>query len=94
LSPALAAAQRAVAGVRGNYTHQVHFFLTGEAVRQEYARVGDAQYTPLLFAGRLFSDGFRSVVQKTWSPYMDGRATMADAANALMRELAGQVQRR
>jgi hypothetical protein len=64
LSPTLAAAQRAVAAVRGDYTHQVHFFLTGEAVRQEYARVGDAQYTPLLFALQLFSDRFRSVVQK------------------------------
>jgi hypothetical protein len=93
LSPTLAAAQRAVPAVRGDYTHQVHFFLTGEAVRQEYARVGDAQYTPLLFTLQLFSDRFRSLVQKTWSPYMDGRATMADAAIALMRELAAQVQR-
>ena len=93
LSPTLAAAQRAVAAVRGDYLHQVHFFLTGEAVRQEYARVGDAQDTPLLFALQLFSDRFRSVVQKTWSPYMDGRTTMTDAANALMRELAAQVQR-
>jgi hypothetical protein len=90
LSATLNTAQHAVAGVRGDYTHQVHFFLTGEAVRQEYARVGDAQYAPLLFALRLFSDRFRSVVQKTWSPYMDGRASMADAANALMRELAAQ----
>jgi hypothetical protein len=92
LAPTLAAAQRAAAAVRGDYTHQVHFFLTGEAVRQEYARVGDARYTPLLFTLHLFSDRFRSVVPKTWSPYMDGRTTMADAANALMRELAAQVQ--
>jgi hypothetical protein len=67
LSPALAAAARDVGGtVRGDLTHPVHFFMTGEAVRRVLEKPGEPPYTPYLYANGLFSDGFRDAIKKTW----------------------------
>jgi hypothetical protein len=62
--------------------HQVHFFMTGEAVRRSFERTGQS-YTPYLYALKLFSDGFRDAVRRIWPAYMDGTRTLDQAAAEL-----------
>ena len=70
-----------------NFVHQVHFFMTGEAVRRAFAGGGDPPYTPYLLSLKLFDDRFREIVQRVWPPYMDGTRTMREAADDLIRAL-------
>src|SRR5262245_51913268 len=59
--------------------HQVHFFMTGEAVRRAMAGAGES-YTPYLYAMKLFSDSFREAASRIWPAYMDGKRTLEEAA--------------
>jgi hypothetical protein len=89
LSAALAAAARDAGGtVRGDLTHPVQFYMTGEAVRRVLDKPGEPPYTPCLYALSLFSPEFREAVQKTWPAYMDGKRTLQEAAVDLVRALA------
>jgi hypothetical protein len=88
LRAALAAAARDGGGtVRGDLTHPVHFFMTGEAVRRVLERPGEPPYTPYLYAQGLFSTEFREAIKKTWPSYMDGKRTLQEAAADLIRAL-------
>jgi hypothetical protein len=88
LPAALAAAAREAGGsARGDLTHAVHFFMTGEAVRHVLEKPGEPAYTPYLFAMGLFSPEFRDAIKKTWPAYMDGKRTLHEAAADLMRAL-------
>ena len=88
LSNALASAFRD-AGISAppNFVHQVHFFMTGEAVRRTVARTTGESYTPYLYANRLFSDSFRDAASRTWPAYMDGKRTLEEAAADLVRAM-------
>jgi len=88
LPTALAAVGRdAGSSGRGDLTHPVHFFMTGEAVRQALDKPGEPPYTPFLYALNLFSPEFRDAVKQTWPAYMDGKRTMQEAAADLVRAL-------
>jgi hypothetical protein len=67
--------------------HQVHFFLTGEAVRRAIAGAGGPPYTPYLYTLKLWSDQFRDSAARIWPTYMDGTRTMPQAAADLVRAL-------
>jgi hypothetical protein len=68
--------------------HEVHFFITGEAVRRAFAQHGAPPYTPWLFALKLFSDPSRAAVSRTWQGYIDGARSLDEAA----RDLAGSLK--
>jgi hypothetical protein len=88
LRAALAAATREGSGtVRGDLTHPVHFFMTGEAVRRVLEKAGEPPYAPYLYAGKLFSPEFRDAIKKVWPVYMDGKRTLQEAAADLIRAL-------
>ena len=88
LPTALTAAARDAGGtVRGDLTHSVQFFMTGEAVRRALEEPGEAPYSPFLYALNLFSPEFREAVKQTWPAYMDGKRTMQEAAADLVRAL-------
>ena len=82
-----AAARNAGGSVKGDLTHPVHFFMTGEAVRRVLEKPGEPPYTPYLYALSLFSSEFREAIQKTWPAYMDGKRTLQEAAADLIRAL-------
>jgi hypothetical protein len=88
LRAALAAAARDGGGtVKGDLTHPVHFFMTGEAVRRVLERAGEPSYTPFLFALSLFDAEFRAAVKQTWPAYMDGKRTLPEAAADLIQAM-------
>ena len=93
LPTALTAAARDAGGTaRGDLTHPVQFFITGEAVRRALEKPGEPPYTPFLYALNLFSPEFREAVKQTWPAYMDGKRTMQEAAADLVRAL-GKVEK-
>lgn len=67
--------------------HQVHFFLTGEAVRRAIAGAGGPPYTPYLYALKLFSDQFRDAAARILPAYIDGKQTLSQATAELVRAL-------
>jgi hypothetical protein len=70
--------------------HEVHFFIAGEAVRRAFAQHGAPAYTPYLFALKLFSDGSRAAVSRTWGSYVDGARTLDEAARDLAESMKTQ----
>ena len=86
LGQALAAAWRDAGATRCDFVHQVHFFMTGEAVRRAMTARGEP-YTPYLYAPRLFTDSFREAASRTWPAYMDGKRTLEEAAGDLVRAM-------
>jgi hypothetical protein len=89
LRAALGAAVRDAGGgtVRGDLTHPVHFFMTGEAVRRVLDKPGEPPYTPYLYALTMFSPEFRAAIKETWPAYLDGKRTLQEAAADLIRAL-------
>jgi hypothetical protein len=71
---------------RRDFVHQVHFFMTGEAVRRAMTARGEP-YTPYLYAPRLFTDSFREAASRTWPACMDGKRTLEEAAGDLVRAM-------
>jgi hypothetical protein len=94
LGMALASALKEVGGTppRMDLVHGVHFFLTGEAVRRAYARAGEPEYSPYLYAQKLFPDQFREAAARIWPSYIDGARAMAQAAGDLARALTTQAK--
>ncbi len=66
--------------------HQVHFAITGEAVRRAFAARG-VTYAPSLVALKLFSDEFRDAASRTIPAYLDGRRTLDQTAADLVAVL-------
>jgi hypothetical protein len=83
------AAARAAATLPPDVVHQVHFFITGEAVRRVLADRG-VTYTPLLFTLKLFSDRFRDSVSRAWPPTADDARALDEAADNLVRGMNAQ----
>jgi hypothetical protein len=95
-SPLAVALQRAAMESRvtlpPDFVHQVHFFLTGEAVRRAYAQRGASEYTPYLFALKLFSDQSRESISRTWGSYVDGARTLDQAAHDVVQAMTPRPQ--
>jgi hypothetical protein len=94
LAAALASAVKASGATlpRMDLVHAVHFFISGEAVRRAFARAGEAQYTPFLYALELFPDRFRETAARIWPAYMDGTRTLTQAADEQVRALANPAK--
>lgn len=83
----ISAAKDAGRTVPNDFLHAVQFFITGEAVRREFARSGDPSYTPYLFSLKLFGEPFRVAIARIWPAYMDGTRTLSEAAADLVGAL-------
>lgn len=88
MAEALKAAIRARGGaVRGDISHALIFYLTGETVRRALEQAGE-QYTPYLYAMKLVPDDVRDALSKTLSPYLNGQGTLAQAVDRLGQALS------
>lgn len=69
--------------------HVILFFTTGEAVRQLLEERGQPAYTPMLY--EIFDRGtwteYREALEAEWRPYVDGKRSLAEAADALIAAL-------
>jgi hypothetical protein len=78
----------AAAGFRlpGDVWHVVLFYTTGEVVRRVLAAGGAPSATPMLY--EIFErgtwGGYRQALETAWLPYVDGKATLPEAAAALV----------
>jgi hypothetical protein len=73
--------------VRGDISHAVIFYLTGETVRRVLEQAGEP-YTPYLDALKLFPDNVRDALAKTLSPYLSGQGTLVQAIDNLVQALS------
>ena len=80
------AAEHAAVTVPPDFLHEVQFFITGEAVRRAPAARGET-YVPTLFSLKLFSAPFRENVSRIWVLDIDGRRTLDQAADDLVRAM-------
>jgi hypothetical protein len=80
LRTALDAAQGGAAGAAPrDLWHAVLFYVTGETVRRVLADAGDGSHTPLIYALDIFG-AVREPIATSWSRYLDGERTLAEAA--------------
>lgn len=70
---------------RGDLVHAALFYITGEAVRRQYAATGERDYTPYIYAQNLYTADFRAQLERALSGYVAGRGTLASAADNLVR---------
>ena len=78
---------------RGDLTHWVNFYMTGEVVRRLLEAAGEPAYEPYLYAQGMDEGGkFRSAVERTWPPYLDGERTLPEAAEDLIRALLDSLE--
>jgi hypothetical protein len=82
------ALKRAARGdaVRGDLSHAVIFYLTGETVRRVLEQAGEP-YTPWLYSLRLYPDNVRDALSRTLSPYLSGQGTLVQAIDNLVQAL-------
>ena len=89
--PVAEAVKRAVSArgdaVRGDISHAVIFYLTGETVCRVLEQAGEP-YTPYLYALKLFPDNVRDALAKTLSPYLSGQGTLVQAIDNLVQALS------
>lgn len=67
--------------------HVALFYLTGEVVRQALAARGMG-YSPYLYQTGLFDRAwpqYRSAIERDWAPYVNGRRSLEDAVDAVVR---------
>lgn len=76
----------------GELWHVVLFYTTGEAVRRLLEEEGKPGYKPMLYG--IFDRGvwgeYRSALESTWKPYVDGTKTLDEASAALIAALQKQ----
>jgi hypothetical protein len=73
--------------VRGDLSHAVIFYLTGETVRRVLEQAGEP-YTPWLSALKLYPDNVRDALAKTLSSYVSGQGTLVQAIDNLVQALS------
>ncbi len=73
--------------VRGNISHAVIFYLTGETVRRVLEQAGEP-YTPWLYTLKLVPDNVREALSRTLSPYLNGQGTLVQAIDNLVQALS------
>jgi hypothetical protein len=87
MSEALMRAGRARGfAVRGDISHAVIFYLTGETVRRVLEQAGQP-YTPYLYALKLVPDDVCDVLSKTLPAYLNGQGTLVEAIDDLVQAL-------
>jgi len=77
-------------GVRAtrNLWHAIIFYTTGELVRRELGKVGDAHYQPYAYRFDVYSKGMtaeRAALETDWQPYLDGKTTLEEALRNVVR---------
>jgi len=77
--------------LRGNISHAVIFYLTGETVRRALEQIGEP-YTPYLYALKLVPDNVRDALAKALSPYLSGRGTLVEVIDNLVQALSPAAQ--
>ncbi len=67
--------------------HVVLFYTTGETVRRALNDAGEPPYTPMIYGiyGRSPWGRFQKAIDDTWSAYLDGERTLAEAAASLLQ---------
>lgn len=86
------AAERLGVEVPEDLWHVVLFYTTGEVVRRVIAESYGEQYDPYLYATDLFERAWpelREPVEEWWQPYLDGKISMSEAAEGMLRALSG-----
>jgi hypothetical protein len=88
------AAQTANFKLPSELWHVVLFYTTGEAVQRVMADDGKPGYKPMVYG--IYARGawveYRSALESAWTPYVDGKHSLAEAAAALIEELKKQPQ--
>lgn len=72
--------------IRGDISHAVIFYLTGEIVRRALEQTGES-YTPYLYSLEIFPENVRDALAKTLSPYLSGQGTLVQAIDNLVQAL-------
>jgi hypothetical protein len=74
--------------------HVVLFYTTGEAVRRTLDEGGKQGYIPMLYA--MFDRGtwgnYRTALERSWRPYLDGQRTLREASTGLIETLKSPVK--
>jgi hypothetical protein len=73
--------------IRGDISHAVIFYLTGEIVRRALEQTGES-YTPYLYSLKMYPENVRGALSKTLSPYLAGQGTLAQALDNLVQALS------
>ena len=88
------AARAAEFPLPGDLWHVVLFYTTGEAVRRVLDDGGEKGYTPMVYA--MFDRGtwgsYRSALERSWRPYLDGQRTLHEASTGLIETLKSPVK--
>jgi hypothetical protein len=74
-----------------NLWHAVIFYTTGELVRRELGRVGDAHYMPYAYRFNVYEKGMlpdRAALERDWQPWLDGKVPFNEALRNLVRDVA------
>lgn len=75
--------------------HVVLFYTTGEAVRPILEEHGSPGYIPMIY--EIFARGtwveYRQAVENSWRPYIDGKRSLAEAAESLIAALRNPERR-
>jgi hypothetical protein len=74
-----------------NLWHAVIFYTTGELVRRELGRVGDAHYMPYAYRFNVYEKGMlpdRAALERDWQPWLDGAVPFEEALRNLVRDVA------
>jgi len=78
----------------GDVWHVVLFYTTGEAMRRILNDEGKPGYTPMLYG--IFARGtwenYRTALETAWTPYVENKQTLAQAAASLIDVLKKQAQ--
>jgi len=74
-----------------NLWHGVIFYTTGELVRRELGKVGDAHYMPYAYRFNVYDKGMtvdRAALEHDWQPWLDGKVPFEEALRNLVRDVA------
>ncbi|MFQ5528267.1 MAG: hypothetical protein ACE5GX_18685 [Thermoanaerobaculia bacterium] len=91
------AAERAGVPLPRDLWHAVQFYTTGDLVRrvlerragaEEAGAISEPGYVPMTFALDIFGE-YHEAMKAEWTGYLEGEKTMAEAAEDLVRAVAG-----
>jgi hypothetical protein len=71
-----------------NLWHALMFYTTGELVRRELGKTGDAHYLPYAYRFDVDPKGMdkdRAALERAWQPFLDGKVTYEEGLRNLVR---------
>jgi len=86
-----AEARRQNAAQPPNLWHALIFYTTGELVRRELGKAGDAHYMPYAYRYSVYEKGMlpeRGSLEKNWQAWLDGHVPFEEALRNLVRDVA------